>query len=50
MGATGAALLGPIGWAVGAHLHTFFAVVLGAIGSGYGLYYGRKLFDENLGE
>ncbi len=50
MGATGAILLGAIGWSIGAYLHLFFAVVLGAIGGGCGLYYGRKLFDDNLGD
>ena len=50
MSATGATLLGSIGWAVGAHLNLFFAVVLGAVGSGYGFYWGRKLFDEYLGD
>lgn len=50
MGATGATLLGAIGWALGAHLNLFFAVVLSAVGGGYGLYYGRKLFDEHLGD
>jgi hypothetical protein len=49
MGATGATLLSAIGWAVGAHLGLFFAIVLGAVGGGYGLYWGRKLFDEYLG-
>jgi hypothetical protein len=50
MAATGATLLGSIGWVIGAHLNLFFAVVLGAIGGGYGLYYGRKLFDDNMGD
>jgi hypothetical protein len=45
----GTFFLGSIGWAVGQHVSLMTAVVLSAIGSGVGLYYGRKLFDEWLG-
>jgi hypothetical protein len=45
----GAFLLGSIGWALGQLVGLMTAVVLGAIGSGAGVYYGRKLFDEWLG-
>jgi hypothetical protein len=45
----GAFLLGSIGWAAGQLVGLMTAVVLGAIGSGAGVYYGRKLFDEWLG-
>jgi hypothetical protein len=45
----GAFLLGSIGWALGQLVGLMTAVVLGAIGSGSGIYYGRKLFDEWLG-
>jgi hypothetical protein len=45
----GTFLLGSIGWAIGRYVGLMTAVVLSAIGSGFGLYYGRKLFDEWLG-
>jgi hypothetical protein len=45
----GTFLLGSIGWAVGQLVGLGTAVVLSAIGSGFGLYWGRKLFDEWLG-
>ena len=45
----GTFLLGSIGWAIGQYVGLGTAVVLSAIGSGAGLYYGRKLFDEWLG-
>jgi hypothetical protein len=45
----GVCLLGSIGWAMGMWVGIGTAVVLSAIGSGVGLYYGRKLFDEWLG-
>lgn len=45
----GTFLIGSLGWAVGQLVGLGTAVVLSAIGSGVGLYYGRKLFDEWLG-
>ena len=45
----GTFLVGSLGWAVGQLVGLGTAVVLSAIGSGVGLYYGRKLFDEWLG-
>lgn len=45
----GTFLIGSLGWAVGRLVGLGTAVVLGAIGSGAGMYYGRKLFDEWLG-
>lgn len=42
-------VIGSIGWAIGMWVGIGTAVVLSAIGSGVGLYYGRKLFDEWLG-
>jgi hypothetical protein len=45
----GTVLLGSIGWAIGQYVGLLTAVVLSAIGSGFGLYWGRKLFDEWLG-
>lgn len=45
----GTCLLGSIGWAIGQYVGLVTAVVLSAIGSGFGLYWGRKLFDEWLG-
>ncbi|HET6655143.1 MAG TPA: hypothetical protein VFH57_02755 [Gammaproteobacteria bacterium] len=40
---------GWLGWWLGAQLSLMLAVFLGAIGSGVGLYYGRRLFDDMLG-
>lgn len=45
----GTFLAGSIGWAVGERVGLGTAVVLSAVGSGFGLYWGRKLFDEWLG-
>ena len=45
----GSFLVGSLGWAVGQLVGLGTAVVLSAIGSGVGFYYGRKLFDEWLG-
>ena len=45
----GTFLIGSAGWALGQYVGLGTAVVLSAIGSGVGLYYGRKLFDEWLG-
>lgn len=36
---------GALGWWVGAHVGLFTAVVISAIGSGVGLYYGRRLLE-----
>jgi hypothetical protein len=48
-GFLGTFLAGSIGWAVGEHVGIGTALILSAIGSGFGLYWGRKLFDEWLG-
>lgn len=45
----GTFLVGAVGWAVGQRIGLGTAVVLSAIGSGVGLYWGRRLFDEWLG-
>ncbi|HET7674524.1 MAG TPA: hypothetical protein VFL54_03275 [Gammaproteobacteria bacterium] len=45
----GTFLVGAAGWWLGARIGIGTAVVLSAIGSGVGLYYGRKLFDDWLG-
>lgn len=45
----GTFLAGSVGWAAGERVGLGTAVVLSAIGSGFGLYWGRKLFDEWLG-
>ncbi|MGH8290911.1 MAG: hypothetical protein ACREV7_18180 [Steroidobacteraceae bacterium] len=45
----GTFVIGSAGWAVGMWVGIGTAVVLSAIGSGVGLYYGRKLFDQWLG-
>jgi hypothetical protein len=45
----GTFLVGSIGWAIGERIGIGTALVLSSIGSGVGLYYGRKLFDQWLG-
>lgn len=45
----GTFLAGSVGWAIGMRVGLGTAVVLSAIGSGVGLYWGRKLFDQWLG-
>jgi hypothetical protein len=46
----GTTLVGSLGWWLGALLGLLPAVILSAIGSGVGLYWGRRLFDEWLGD
>jgi len=43
-----ASALGALGWWLGAKLNLAVAVILGAVASGVGLYYGNKWFDDNL--
>jgi len=43
-----ASLLGALGWWLGGLLNLGAAVILGAVASGVGLYYGNKWFDNNL--
>lgn len=45
----GTIVLGGFGWWLGERWNLGAAVVLGAIGSGTGMYWGRRLFDEWLG-
>jgi hypothetical protein len=45
----GMTVLGGVGWWLGEQWNLFAAVVLSAVGTGVGMYYGRKLFDEWLG-
>ena len=46
----GSTVLSAIGWKIGEFAGMPGAVILGAIGGGVGLYYGRRLFDEHLGD
>jgi hypothetical protein len=39
---------GWIGWAIGDHFGLFAAFVLSIIGTGVGLYYGRKLANDHF--
>ena len=48
-GTTVAGWFGGFGWWLGALWAQPAAVILGAVGSGVGLYWGRRLFDEWLG-
>lgn len=45
----GMLLLGSVGWAIGAYVGFGTAFVLSTIASGFGMYWGRKLFDHWLG-
>jgi hypothetical protein len=45
----GTFLAGTVGWSIGLRVGMGTAVVLSALGSGVGLYWGRKLFDQWLG-
>lgn len=45
----GTLVLGSVGWAVGVYIGLGTAIVLSAVGSGFGLYWGRRLFDQWLG-
>jgi hypothetical protein len=40
---------GSVGWWLGQHVGLGAAVILGAVGSGVGLYAGYRWFDDNLG-
>jgi hypothetical protein len=48
-GFLGVLILGSAGWWLGSLAGWGAAVILGAVGSGAGLYYGRRLYDEWLG-
>lgn len=45
----GTTVLGSVGWAIGAYVGMGTAIVLSCVGSGFGMYWGRKLFDHWLG-
>jgi hypothetical protein len=45
----GTFVVGSLGWAMGERIGIGTALVLSSIGSGVGLYWGRKLFDQWLG-
>jgi hypothetical protein len=45
----GTFVVGTLGWALGQHVGIGTGMILSAIGSGFGLYWGRRLFDEWLG-
>ena len=45
----GTFLVGSLGWALGQRVGIGTALILSSIGSGVGLYYGYKLFDQWLG-
>lgn len=44
-----ASLSGALGWWLGDKVNLGVALILGAVASGVGLYYGYKWFDNNLG-
>jgi hypothetical protein len=48
-GMIGTFLVGTLGWSLGEHVGLGTAVVLSAIGSGVGLYWGIRLFNQWLG-
>ena len=43
-----ASIFGAAGWWLGAHVGLVTAVIVSAIASGAGLYYGFRWFDQNL--
>ncbi|HVC29637.1 MAG TPA: hypothetical protein VND24_00530 [Steroidobacteraceae bacterium] len=45
----GTLVAGSVGWSIGQRVGIGTAMVLSAVGSGVGLYWGRKLFDQWLG-
>ena len=45
----GTTVLGSVGWALGAYVGMGTAIVLSCVGSGFGMYSGRQLFDHWLG-
>ena len=47
-GFLGTLAAGSLGWWLGAQASLGLAVALGAVGSGAGLYWGRRLFEEWL--
>ena len=49
LGWTGATLGGGIGWWAGAPAGMFTAFVMSTVGTGIGLYLGRRLGDQLLG-
>ena len=49
LGLLGSTLLSGLGWWLGARLDLAVAIVLGAVGAGVGLYYGRRFYDDWLG-
>jgi len=48
IGLTGAALFGSIAGWLGGQIHFAVAILLSAVASGVGLYYGYRWFDQNL--
>jgi hypothetical protein len=48
-GTVGTFVVGTVAWAIGQRVGLWTAVILGSIGSGFGLYWGNKLFDDWLG-
>ena len=45
----GASVLGSLGWTLGRYIGFGTALVVSCIGSGLGMYWGRRLFDQWLG-
>lgn len=45
----GTFIVGSLGWWLGEQVSLWLAVILGALGSGLGLYWARRWFDEHLG-
>ncbi|HEX5206775.1 MAG TPA: hypothetical protein VFW10_03140 [Steroidobacteraceae bacterium] len=46
---TGTFAAGTIAWSIGHRVGLGTAMILSAIASGFGFYWGRRLFDEWLG-
>ncbi|GAC1620423.1 MAG: hypothetical protein NVS9B10_02100 [Nevskia sp.] len=47
-GWTGVLLAGWLGWWLGAFWNDIAAFMLSTVASGFGLYWGRRLYDEHI--
>jgi hypothetical protein len=48
-GGLGAFIVGWLGWWLGAKVNLVTAFILSMVGTGLGLYFGRKLFEDYFG-
>lgn len=48
-GSLGALIIGWLGWWLGSKVNLMLAFILSMVGTGAGLYFGRKLFQDHFG-